>query len=135
MNPTERADVLVTARLLRAAGRVDWLGTGLTIVAGAALLFEAGNVAAAASALALGLVAKVYFVRVSLDARLLEDVASGKLETEGLDAALAALGRKPKTDGVRSWPDRCRGARRLVVIASVLTIAEGAALALAWLPV
>lgn len=130
MNDADRAEILVTARLLRAAGRVDWLGTGLTIVAAAALFFGAASRFWTMTALVIGVVAKVYFVRVSLDARLLEDVASGRLETEGLDSALVALGRKA-SQNVRSWPDRCRGARRLVVSASSLTVAEAVALAMA----
>lgn len=112
MTPEERAEVLVTARLLRAAGAVQWLAIGLTIVAAVLL-----NVIATA----LGAVALFYAFRVAFDARLFEDVATERLTTSELDSALATL-RKGK--GTRPWSDRCAGARRLVLLLAVTTAGE-----------
>ena len=112
MTPEERAEVLVTARLLRAAGAVQWLAIGMTVVA--AML---QNV----TATALGAVALFYAFRVAFDARLFEDVATERLTTTELDSGLASL-RKGKGD--RPWSDRCAGARRLVLLMAVTTIGE-----------
>lgn len=124
MNETERAEVVVTARLLRAAGRVDWLGTGVTLLAGVGLLLSKGNGAAMVVALLLGVAAKVYFVRIVFDARLFEDVAEGRVSTPDLDRALSSVGGAEGTPGERPWSDRCRGARRLIVVGAVITIVQ-----------
>lgn len=112
MTPEERAEVLVTARLLRAAGAVQWLAIGLTVVA--AMLRDV-------TAAVIGAVALFYAFRVAFDARLFEDVATERLTTSELDSALATL-RKGKGD--RPWSDRCAGARRLVLLLAVTTIGE-----------
>jgi hypothetical protein len=112
LTPEERAEVLVTARLLRAAVVVQWLAIGLTVVA--PLL---RNVPAAA----LGALALFYAFRVALDARLFEDVATERLTTTELDSALSTL-RKGAAD--RPWSDRCAGARRLVLLMAVTTAGE-----------
>lgn len=128
MNADERAAVVVTSRLMRAASRLDWLSTGLTIVASAAIVLTSPHPYAAAVVI-LGIVAKFYFVRIALDARLLEDVAAETLSTAALDQVLVSLGFVPPHRTGRPWSDRCRGARRLVVIASLITAAQALTLA------
>jgi hypothetical protein len=102
MTAAERAQILVTARLLEAAGKIDILSTGLTLLATAAMLFGAFAIAGVV-AIMLGIVAKLYGVRVAFDARLLSDVAPDKLTDADLDAAF------PSKAG-RAWSDRLRGA-------------------------
>jgi uncharacterized membrane protein YuzA (DUF378 family) len=116
----ERAQVLVTARLLRAAGALQWLAVGLTLLATAALIHGRGAPAAIA-ALALGIVAVYYAFRVSFDARLLEDIAEARLTTSQLDEALGGLQKK---EGGRPWEDRCRGSRRLVMHLAIVTFVQ-----------
>ena len=104
----------MTARLLRAALRVDWLTTGLTLLACAALTVSAANRIAAIVVITLGLIAKLFAVRVAFDASLFEDAASEALTTSDLDTALGALALAPPGKAGRPWLDRCRGAKRLV---------------------
>jgi hypothetical protein len=120
MNPQERAQILVTARLLDAAGRLDLLSTGLTLLAAAAMLFRPFAIAGVV-VLVLGVFQKLYGVRVAFDAQLLRDVALGQLSDADLDAAF------PSKAG-RAWSDRLRGARRLVTISATATIAQCAAI-------
>lgn len=117
MTAAERAEVLVTARLLEAARTIDWLSTGLTLIAA----FGVKNVAGIA-VIALGVVAKVYGFRVAFDARLFRDIAEEKLLSTDLDAAF------PKKAG-RSWSERCRGAKRLVIMLAAATLAQCLAIA------
>jgi hypothetical protein len=128
MTTEERADILVTARLMRAAGTLDWLSTGFTLLAASALIFGNHGRAQAIAVLLLGLIAKVGSVRVDFDARVLEDVASSSLETSDLDSALTAISARQPSG--RPWTVRCRGARRLVNICAGLTAAQALALAL-----
>jgi hypothetical protein len=122
MTAEERAEIVVTARLLRAASQLHWLAAGLTVVSAAALVMGAGNSAAAVAAIVCGIVANLYAFRIAFDAYLFEDIAANTLSTDGLDHALAALG-KALTPG-RPWPIRCRGARRLIVRAAIATAAQ-----------
>lgn len=116
MTPAERAQILVTARLLEAAGKIDTLSTGLTLLAAAAMIFGAFEIAGVV-AIVLGIVAKLYSVRIAFDARLLSDVALDKLTTEDLDAAFPAkVGRV--------WSDRLRGAKRLVIFYAIAMMAQ-----------
>ena len=124
MTAEERAQILVTARLLEAVGKLDWLGTGLTLVAAAALLFAPSARIPLIVTIALELIAKLFVVRIAFDAKLLRDVASGSLDTSGLDHALGALGLAPPEKSGRDWNARCRGARRLVVFLVVATLAQ-----------
>lgn len=112
MTTEERTNVLVTARFLEGAGRIDLLSTGLTVLAVVWLSWIA---------IALGIIAKIYAVRIAFDARLLDDVANERLTSEDLDAAF------PKKAG-RSWSERCRGARRLVVTCAAATTLQLAVL-------
>jgi uncharacterized membrane protein YoaK (UPF0700 family) len=122
----ERAQVLVTARFLRAAAAMQWLAVGLTLLAAAALIHGRG-IPAAVAALALGIVAISYAFRVSFDARLLEDIAGQRLTTSQLDQALGGLQKK---EGGRSWDERCRGSRRLVMHLAIVTFAQAVAVVL-----
>ncbi|HXH39256.1 MAG TPA: hypothetical protein VNN08_11560 [Thermoanaerobaculia bacterium] len=120
MTADERAQIVVTARLLRATASIQWLPVGITIIAAAAAARGQG-VSAAIAAIVLGLVAIYFGVRVSFDARLFDDIATGRLTTLQLDTALGTL-RKGK--GGRGWADRCRGARRLVAFCAIATMAQ-----------
>ena len=115
------ADVKLTARMLRAASFLPFLSAGLTILAAAALLFGCSR-AASIAAIVLGVIACVYGFRIALDAWLFEDILAGALTTSELDEA---VGRAD-----RPWPDRCRGARRLIIKGAVATLLQLAALAL-----
>ena len=116
MTPAERAQILVTARLLEAAGKIDILSTGLTLLAAAAMLFGAFEIAGVV-VIVLGIVAKLYSVRIAFDARLLRDVVLDRLTTEDLDAAFPAKAG-------RAWSDRLRGAKRLVIVLAATTAAQ-----------
>ena len=122
MTETERAEVLVTARLLRAAKRIDWLATPLALIAAASLLFRGGNLAAGCVAIAAGVIAKLYAVRVAFDQHLFDDIAAGKLTPAELDHALSSMRAAAPVE--RSWSDRCRGARRLVRMLAAATVVE-----------
>ena len=107
----------MTADFLRAAAKVLWLAVGLVIVAAASLVFTTARRGPAIAAMALGIIAIYYGVRVAFDARLLEGVATERLTAADLDAVFV------KNKG-RSWADRCRGARRLVAFEAAATIAQ-----------
>lgn len=120
MTPAERAQILVYARLLEAAGKIDLLSTGLTLLAAAAMLFGTTNVRSAIAGIVvivLGLAAKLYTVRIAFDARLLDDVVAGKLTTEDLDAAFPAKAG-------RAWSERLRGAKWLVISCAAAAVGQ-----------
>ena len=121
MTETERAEILVTARLLASASRLSWLAVALTAIAAAALAlasFRAPTVVAVVAG-----VAGIYSgIRISFDARLLEDIIAMRLSTEAMDAAIGRAGSE------RPWADRCAGARRLVVQCGAATLIQIAAL-------
>jgi hypothetical protein len=130
MTTEERAQILVTARLLRATTSIEWLTTGLTLLAAGAMTFGAPNRVAAVAAIALGLIAKLFGVRISFDASLFEDAAAGSLTASDLDAALGALALAPPGKAGRSWRDRCLGAKRLVLILAGVACAQTVAVTL-----
>lgn len=117
MTDEERAHVLVTARLLRAAAMLSGLAVGVTIVAAFQI---------AIAAIVLGAVAIYYCFRVSFDARLFDDIAAGRLTTAQLDAALGRAEAHP----TRDWLDRSRGAKRLILKSAIAVIAQLTALVL-----
>lgn len=123
MTSAERAQALVAARFLRAAERSDWFSIALTLLALFAIV--TGSVMLIASIVAaLGLIARYYALRISFDARLLEDITSDNLATADLDTALSTIGFvKPEKTG-RAWPDRCRGAKRLVLFYELTVAAQ-----------
>jgi hypothetical protein len=122
MTSEERAEVVVTARMLQSGAFLQWIAGGLLAATAAALLFNVGNLFPTIIALAAGAVASIYAFRVALDARLFDDIANETLSTDGLDHALAAIGKR--TQKTRSWPDRCRGARRLIARAAAATAVQ-----------
>lgn len=117
------AEVRLTARMLRALSFLPWLNALLTLLAAAALFFSEVNRWFAAAAIGLGAVAAFYGFRIALDAWLFEDIFDEKLTTSELDALVG------KED--RPWPDRCRGARRLMLHGSIATVLQLAAIVLA----
>ena len=124
MTDAELAEVRVTADALRAVGRVDWLSTGLTLLAVAAAVFFRANVVAAVGAVAVGVAAKVYAFRVAFDARLFARAVSGTLDASSLDQALESLSLRKRGAAERTWSDRCRGAMRLARIFSAMCAAQ-----------
>jgi hypothetical protein len=124
MTDDERAEIAVTVRLLRACVPLPWLAIILIGVAALALFRESGTIAAAIS-MASGLTALVYGIRAVFDARLFDDVLAGRLTMTQLDTALG-LARHG-----RPWSDRCRGARRLLKIATFALVVQSIALVLA----
>ena len=121
MTAEERAQIVITARMLEAVGRLDLLSAGLTLMAAAAMLFGASNhVFAGVATIVLGVVVKLYGIRIAFDAVLLRDIALDKLTSADLDAAF------PNKAG-RDWSERLRGCRRLVTVYVVATIAQGMA--------
>ena len=126
MTSEERAQILVTARLLEAAGRIDILSTGLTFVTAAALLFGELNGFVGIigiAALALGALTKYYAVHVAFDARLLADAADDKLTAADLDAAFVTKAGRP-------WSDRLLGAKKLVTMFALIATGQGGAIVL-----
>lgn len=126
MTSEERAQMLVTARLLEAAGRIDILSTGLTFVAAAALLFGElhgffGIIGI--GAIALGMMAKYYAVHIAFDARLFADVAHDKLTAADLDAAFPTKAGRP-------WSDRLNGAKQLLAMFAGIMTAQSVAIVL-----
>lgn len=119
MNEEERAQIVVTARLLRAAQTVDWLSTGLTLLAA----FDSFR-----EALILGLIAKFLAFRIALDARLLDDIAEGRVTTTAYDAAATSLGMIPPRKAARPWSVRCRGAMKLVWMFAAVVVGQVIAL-------
>jgi hypothetical protein len=117
--------VLVTARLLRSSASLQWLTFALTVL-GATALVRGTARPAATTVLVLGFVAIYYGMRVAFDARLFDDIVRQRLTTEDLDGVLETFGR-PATETTRSWTDRCRGARKLVMTLSATTIVQIAA--------
>ena len=117
MTEEDRALVVITARFLRAASKMSSLAVGLAILAAASLIYTTARRPPAIVAMALGLISIYYGIRVAFDARLLEDAATETITIEDLDSVFA------KNKG-RSWADRCRGARRLVALQGIATIAQ-----------
>lgn len=114
MTDGERIEAMITARLLGTGRIVDWLGTGLTLVAAGALLLGSVATWPAIGVILLGLVAKYFAVRVCFDAKLFRDVARERLSTEAFDAAMRHLGLLPGGKGGRGWTERCKAARGLL---------------------
>lgn len=119
MTDQERAQIVVTSRVLHAVRHVDWLSTGLTLIAAWDFHREA---------LILGLIAKFFAFRIAFDARLLDDIAEGRITTNGFDEAAVSLGLIPAKKAGRPWSARCRGAMRLVWMFAVLVAAQVAVL-------
>ena len=113
------AEARLTARLLHSVKSIDWLSTGLTLVA----LFTPHRWIAI-----LGIIEKYVSYRVAFDAKIFDDVANGRMTIEEFDEAAVALKLMPAKKTGRAMIDRCRGAKRLVVIAAGITLAQAIAL-------
>lgn len=100
----------------RGLASVAWLcaAAGLALLCLAPLTTLAS--AAALFSLMAGVVQAGYAVRVNFDHALLEGFAATGQHDDAarLDAALAALGLREKTQIQRSWADRWRGMRGLL---------------------
>ena len=131
MNASERAEALLTARLLRAGSKLDLLSTGITLLTIAALLFGSIDRLIGMLAVVIGIFAKLYAVRVALDAKLFEDLAEERLTLTELDSALTSLQIAPAKRANRPLSARCLGAKRLVVIEGMLAVAQIAVLMVA----
>ena len=128
MTDAERAQIAVMARLLESAGKLDTLSTGLTLLALAACAFDKLHATATIIVVALGLLAKLYAVRITFDAKLFRDVSTGAITTEDLDQALVALALAPRGKVGRDWTTRCRGAKRLIVFLAAAVVGQCIAL-------
>ncbi len=124
MTATERAQVVVAARLLRATSKLDWLSTGLTLFTALALLTSTGPRPMEIVVVALGALARWYALRIDFDARLLEDVAADVLTREDLDEAFLALSLASREKLGRDWSQRCRGVRGLVTVYAALFVLQ-----------
>jgi hypothetical protein len=114
MSDEERAQVLVTARLLASAEKAQWLSVALTVAAAVTRHPESA---------VLGLIAQYFSLRIALDARLFDDIASDRLTTSTFDSAAAAFQWRTGASPV-PLTNRCRGAHRLIVIFALLLIAQ-----------
>jgi len=113
MSEEERAQVLVTARLLASAEKAQWLSIALTVAAAVTRHPESA---------VLGLIAQYFSLRVALDARLFDDIASERLTTNAFDSAAAKF--QWRTGAPPVLTDRCRGAHRLVLIFGAMLLAQ-----------
>jgi len=114
MNDDERAQVLVTARLLASAEKAQWLSIALTVAAAVTRHPES---------VVVGLIAQYFSLRVALDAHLFDDIADGRITASAFDAAAAEFRWRTGASPV-PWIQRCRGAHRLVLIFGVLLAAQ-----------
>lgn len=114
MTDDERLQALITARLLGTGRIVDWLGTGLTLVAAGAILLGSVAIWPAIGVIVLGLLGKYLSVRVCFDAQLFHDIAAERLSTEAFDSAMRHLGLMAQGKAARAWNDRCKSARALL---------------------
>jgi hypothetical protein len=124
MTVTERAQVVVAARLLRATSKLEWLSTGLTLIAALALVSTRWLGFGEVVVVTFGALARWYAVRIDFDARLFEDAAADLFTKDDLDAALAAMSLVPQDKLGRGWDERCRGARRLLTMYALVVAAQ-----------
>jgi len=128
-------ELQVVAKLLRQGRSLDRLSSGLTLLAlgfglalallGSPSLYVAALVAVL---VLLGLAQKYWAVRVAFDAELFALLAADAetlgARTQALDLALASLGLQPKYNASRPWPERSRGALRLLRTQALLCFAQ-----------
>lgn len=124
MTATERAQVLVAARLLRATSKLDSLSTWLTLFTALALITSTGPRAPEIVVVVLGALARWYALRIDFDARLLEDIAADLFTKEDLDEAFAVMRLASPDKLERDWSERCRGVRGLVTVMAALFAAQ-----------
>ncbi len=125
----------LTAEALTAAGTLDALATGMTLVAiaGVAAAFWHPLPLPALAFLAvqtmLGLAAKWLAIRVRFDAAtfaaLAGAVQGSGFRTEHLDRALRGVGILRSNQQGRDWDTRCRGALAVLRGLGVLAVVQG----------
>jgi hypothetical protein len=125
----------LTADALEAAGSIDTLSMGFTVVGaagiGVALWHPIAVVALVllGAVVVLGLAAKWMAVRVRFDAAVFAElvgaVQKSGFRTEHLDRALRGVGMLPANKEGRDWDTRCRGALYLMRQLGWLTAAQG----------
>jgi hypothetical protein len=120
MTATERAQILVAARLLRATSKLDQLSIWLTLFTALALLTSTGPPVLEIVVVALGALARWYALRIDFDARLLEDVAADTFTKEDLDEAFVTMSLASRDKLGRDWSARWRGVRGLVTVQAAL---------------
>jgi hypothetical protein len=114
----------LVADALAAAGTLDTLSTGFTVVAAGAIAVAFWHPLAVPALILLvavviiGLAAKWMAVRVRFDAAvfaaLIDAVQKTGFRTEHLDRALRGVGMLPASKEGRDWDTRCRGALSLM---------------------
>jgi hypothetical protein len=124
MTATERAQVLVAARLLRATSKLDRLSIWLTLFTALALITSTGPRLPEIMVVAIGALARWYALRIDFDARLLEDVAADTFTKEDLDEAFVTMSLASRDKLGRDWSERCRGVRGLVTVQAALFVAQ-----------
>ena len=125
----------LTADALQAAGALDTLSTGFTVVGVVGLCVAFWHpvsmmpLSMLAVVVLLGLFAKWMAVRVRFDAAvfaaLVDTVQKSGFRTEHLDRALRGVGMLPANKEGRDWDTRCRGALALMRTLGMLTALQG----------
>lgn len=125
----------LTADALHAAGTLDGLATGFTVVGAVGVSVAFWHPVAMTPLLMLvavvllGLAAKWMAVRVRFDAAvfaaLVDAVQKSGFRTEHLDRALRGVGMLPANKEGRDWDTRCRGALGLMRTLGTLTAVQG----------
>lgn len=146
--PTD-TELHVLASLLRRGRSIDGLSTGLALLGawvglthlerdlGNSWLSNAGF-----ALLGLGVLQKYWAMRTAFDADLLQRIADSSRpladSTERMDQALARLGLQSFKKARRPWPDRKRGAlkllyRQVAIVLIQITFTLGLILAFPWI--
>lgn len=126
MSEHERLETLITGRLLRAGAGLGWLSIGLTVAAAMPLLSGTGLRGVCIGVLVTGMVAAYLAVRVGFDASLFLDASERSLSIEVFDRALTGLRLVAPDRTGRSWNERCRSARRLLMAEGALVVLQTA---------
>ena len=125
----------VVASLLHQGRTLDRLSTSLMLLGLAAAVLQLTFLAPvpivlvlSAWLIPLGLLQKYWALRVAFDAQLFTLMASDTealpARTQALDLALHALGLQRAEHGARPWPERQRGALKLLRIQALLVAAQ-----------
>jgi len=120
MTDDDRAQCAALAALLHATALVGLWGFALSGIAAGTLALTARGLsmlpAMGLGAIAiLGVLERYFAIRLRLDARLFDALASGRIDAlQRLDHALARIGLRPAPAAERSLEDRVLGTRRLM---------------------
>lgn len=130
LTPRDNADAWIAHAVTGALAGAVWIGAaGLAFAVLAAWLGAATAPPRwlAAASLLLALPQLWLLLRVAIDRRLFDALATGQQgqpDLAGLDAALLELGWMPAQRAARPLPDRARGALRLVRASAALTVCQ-----------